>query len=96
MDVVTVVKRSPVVFPLACIAAVALIVISEGSYWQSINGLQDLTGGRDASERILGLERSLLRTGAGNQHDLAARAVGPRLAEESPCERQRDGRRSAS
>ena len=60
MDVVTVIKRSPLVFPLACIAAVALVLISEGSYWQSINGLQDLTSGRDARERVLGLERSLL------------------------------------
>ena len=60
MDVVTVIKRSPVVFPLACIAAVALVLISEGSYWQSISGLQDLTSGRDARERVLGLERSLL------------------------------------
>ena len=67
MDVVTVIKRSPVVFPLACIAAVALVLISEGSYWQSINGLQDLTTGRDARERVLGLERSLLDAETGQR-----------------------------
>ena len=63
MDVITVLsvaKRSPVVFPLACIAAVAMLFISESSYWQSVNGLQNLARGRDAGERILGLERSLL------------------------------------
>ena len=67
MDVVTVIKRSPVVFPLACIAAVALVLISEGSYWQSISGLQDLTSGRDARERVLGLERSLLDAETGQR-----------------------------
>ena len=58
--VVSVVKRSPVVFPLACIAAVAMLFMSEASYWQSASGLQDLTRGHDAGERILSLERSLL------------------------------------
>ena len=67
MDVVTVIKRSPVVFPLACIAAVALVLISEGSYWQSISGLQDLGNGRDARERVLGLERSLLDAETGQR-----------------------------
>ena len=67
MDVVTVIKRSPVVFPLACIAAVALVLISEGSYWQSISGLQDLTDGRDARERVLSLERSLLDAETGQR-----------------------------
>jgi signal transduction histidine kinase len=67
MDVITVIKRSPVVFPLACIAAVALIFISEGSYWQSVSGLQDLARGRDAREHILGLERSLLDAETGQR-----------------------------
>ncbi len=67
MDVIKLVKRSPLVFPLACIAAVALVFISEGSYWQSVNGLQDLTSGRQASERILSLERSLLDAETGQR-----------------------------
>ena len=67
MNVVTVIKRSPLVFPLACIAAVALVLISEGSYWQSINGLHDLENERDVRERILGLERSLLDAESGQR-----------------------------
>ncbi len=70
MDVVTmalVVKRSPVVFPLACIAAVAMLFISEASYWQSVNGLQNLGLGRDVRERIIGLERSLLDAESGQR-----------------------------
>ena len=67
VTLVTVVKRSPVVFPLACIAAMAMLFISEGSYWQSVSGLQDLVRGRDGRERILGLERSLLDAESGQR-----------------------------
>ena len=65
--VVSVVKRSPVVFPLACIAAVAMLFISEASYWQSVSGLQNLALGRDVRERIIGLERSLLDAESGQR-----------------------------
>ena len=65
--VVSVVKRSPVVFPLACIAAVAMMFISEASYWQSVSGMQNLTLGRDVRERIIGLERSLLDAESGQR-----------------------------
>jgi signal transduction histidine kinase len=43
MDLLTVIKRSPIVFPVACAAAVAMVVISEGSYWQSVETLGELT-----------------------------------------------------
>lgn len=65
--VVSVVKRSPVVFPLACIAAVAMMFISEASYWQSVSGLQQLATSRDVRERIIGLERSLLGAESGQR-----------------------------
>jgi hypothetical protein len=42
MDIVTLVKRSPIVFPLALVAAVAMVLISEGSYRQSVGTLDDL------------------------------------------------------
>ena len=65
--VVSVVKRSPVVFPLACIAAVAMMFISEASYWQSVSGLQNLATSRDVRERTIGLERSLLGAESGQR-----------------------------
>ena len=37
-----VIQRSPVVFALALLAAVAMLFISEGSYWQSVRTLDDL------------------------------------------------------
>ena len=42
MDVLAIVRRSPFVFPLACLAAVAMVFISEGSYWQSVTALNRL------------------------------------------------------
>lgn len=42
MQVRKVIRRSPVVFALALLAAVALLIISEGSYWQSVATLEDL------------------------------------------------------
>lgn len=42
MQVQKVIRRSPVVFALALLAAVAMLFISEGSYWQSLETLDDL------------------------------------------------------
>ena len=36
------IRRSPVAFPLAVLAAVAMVFISEGSYWQSVDALDEL------------------------------------------------------
>jgi signal transduction histidine kinase len=35
MDALTIIKRSPVTFMLAALAAVALLLLSQGTYWQS-------------------------------------------------------------
>src|SRR4029453_9560763 len=35
-------KRSPFVFPLATLAALAMVVISEGAYWQSTRSMREL------------------------------------------------------
>ena len=42
MDVLTIVKRSPFVVPLACLATAAMVFISEGSYWQAAGTLDAL------------------------------------------------------
>ena len=42
MDVLKVIKRNPLIFPMACVAVVAMIFISEGSYWQSADKLDKL------------------------------------------------------
>lgn len=42
MDVFTIVKRNPFVFPMACFGAAAIVFISEGSYRQSVETLDEL------------------------------------------------------
>jgi signal transduction histidine kinase len=43
-------KRSPIVFPLACVAMVAMVFISESSYMQSVRRLDDV--GEMATARV--------------------------------------------
>lgn len=56
MDVLTIVRRSPFVFPLACLAALAMVFISEGTYWQSVTALNRLgdVNGNYVNLRVLG------------------------------------------
>jgi signal transduction histidine kinase len=67
MDVVTVVKRSPFVFPLACLAAVAMVFISEGSYWQSVDSLNELGATGAARTSIQDLQKGILAAEAGQR-----------------------------
>ena len=67
MDVVTVVKRSPWVFPLACVAAVAMLLVSEGSYWQAVRTLDTLGAMEAVRARIQGLKQSVLDAETGQR-----------------------------
>ena len=55
-----VVKRNLIVFPLACLAALAMIFISEGGYWRSVDALDSLGEMAVARTTMQGLERSML------------------------------------
>jgi len=50
MQAPKVIQRSPVVFALALLATVAMLFISEGSYWQAVRTLDDL--GEAAAARL--------------------------------------------
>ena len=52
--------RNPIVFPLALVAAAAMVFISEGAYWRSVSSLDALGGVTTARWSIQGLERGLL------------------------------------
>ena len=67
MDLVTVVKRSRIVFPLAVAAAVAMMVISEGAYWRSAQALTDLAAFGEARGDILNLQQGVLAAEAGQR-----------------------------
>lgn len=67
MQLIDVAKRSPIVFLLACVAAAAMVFVSEGSYWQSLGEIEDLGEMRVVRETIQGLERSILDAEAGQR-----------------------------
>lgn len=67
MDLVTIVKRSRFVFPLAVAAAVAMVVISEGAYWRSAQALDDLAAFGEARGDILNLQQGVLAAEAGQR-----------------------------
>ena len=67
MDALKLIRRSPVVFMLAVLAAVAMLFISEGSYWQSANTLEQLAAERDARAQVLDLRKNILDVETGQR-----------------------------
>jgi signal transduction histidine kinase len=67
MDVALIVQRHPLVFPLACVAAVAMVVISEGSHWRSVHTLDRLGSMASASSGVQGLQQSILDAETGQR-----------------------------
>lgn len=59
--------RSGVVFPLAVLAAVAMLFVSEGSYWQAASTLDELATKTQARATILDLKQSMLDAEAGQR-----------------------------
>ena len=60
-----VIKRNPVVFGLALLAAAALMFISEGSYWQAVETLDELGQTAAARVNIQRLERGVVDAETG-------------------------------
>ena len=67
MTVRHVLQRSPLLLALACVAAVAMVLTSEGLYWRSVAQLDNLTEGRAARETMQALERSMLAAESGQR-----------------------------
>jgi signal transduction histidine kinase len=67
MGVFGVVKRSPFVLPLACVAAVAMVFISEASYWRSVGMLDDLDAMGTARSSIQELAQGVLDAESGQR-----------------------------
>ena len=67
MDVLAAVKRRHVVFPLALIAAIAMVVISEASYWRSVVTLNAMGANAVARTQIQGLLQSVLAAQAAQR-----------------------------
>jgi signal transduction histidine kinase len=56
-----------IVFPLAALAAVAMLLVSEGSYWRAQNALDELATKTQARATILGLKQSMLDAEVGQR-----------------------------
>jgi len=67
MDLLKVVKPSRFVFSLACLAALAMLFISEGSYWQSADSLDKLGVMGQARTSIQDLQKGMLAAEAGQR-----------------------------
>ncbi len=73
MDLIKIVKPSRFVFFLACLAAMAMLFISEGAYWQSVAALNKLAYVGQARAAIEGVDRSILAAEAGQRGYLLTR-----------------------
>ena len=67
MEVFKVVKPGRFVFPLACLAALAMLFVSEGSYWQAVGTLDKLGVMGGTSTAINNLQSSILDAEAGQR-----------------------------
>jgi len=67
LDVVTLVKRIPLVFPLACVAAVAMVLISESTHWRSIDALGELSTIQVGRASLRNLQQNLLVAETGQR-----------------------------
>ena len=67
MNLIAHAKRRPFVFPLACVAAAGMVFISEGSYWQSVETLDELASIQGARTGILRLQQNVLAAEAGQR-----------------------------
>src|SRR4051812_45198805 len=60
-------KRSPFVFPLATLAALAMIFISEGAYWQSTRSMRELGTIGTARLQLMNLSRRVVDAESGQR-----------------------------
>lgn len=63
----TVVKRNPIIFPLACLAVAAMVGVSETSYWKSVSTLTSLTEVGAARTSVQNLAQSMLDAETGQR-----------------------------
>ncbi len=67
MKLISPVKRNWLVFPLACLAAVAIVLISEAAYWRSIGGLDRINTLKRAQDSIQNLTQGIVDAETGTR-----------------------------
>ena len=73
MELLKVTKHNWIVVPLACVAALAMVFVSEGSYWQAVGTLDELATTDAATTNITDLQGALLDAETGQQGYMLAR-----------------------
>lgn len=63
----TVVRRNPIIFPLACLAVAAVVGVSEASYWKSVGTLTQLAEMSAARSDVQLLAQSMLDAETGQR-----------------------------
>lgn len=67
MAVLSFIRRSPFILPLACVATAAMMFVSEGSYWQSVDAMTELDQRQTTRMAIAGLAPGILDAQAGQR-----------------------------
>ena len=67
MEPISVLRRSRAVFPLSVLAALAMLFVSEGSYWQSMSDVERRGQVIEARADILELKKNILDTETGQR-----------------------------
>ena len=73
MDLSSLIARRSIVLPLACAATLAMLVISESAYWQSVGRLNQMRAMSAARGDIQGLQESILDAETGQRGYLLTR-----------------------
>lgn len=81
MDVLKVIKRNPLIFPMACVGVFALISISEGAYWQSTRTLDRLGAMAIVPTSLQELQWGVLDAEAARKTDAPAITAESRQAQ---------------
>jgi signal transduction histidine kinase len=67
LDILVRLKRSPFVFPLAALAAIAMMFISETAYWQSTRSMRELGTIATARIHLMNLSRRIVDAETGQR-----------------------------
>ena len=60
-------RHNTLVFSLACLAALAIILVSESAYWQSVDGLDKVNTHRSAQNNIQALVQGIVDAETGTR-----------------------------
>jgi signal transduction histidine kinase len=67
MHILTVIRRNPIAFPAACVASVAMMLVSEGSYRESVQSLDEAIRITSARGSIQALAQGVLDAESGQR-----------------------------